>query len=140
MADITLSLVSEPGLAAVDSVAGDAATLRAIAERLAGTWASTGVPVDHEPAGQRAVRGRLHLEVRRPPPGVACGLGTVPCAAVGRAARPGQAVVRVSLAGRPGPFWTPDRTPPATYRIGTGFGEVKAKFIQPGEIIPEGDD
>ncbi|MET9759935.1 type II toxin-antitoxin system prevent-host-death family antitoxin [Streptomyces sp. NPDC006372] len=37
-------------------------------------------------------------------------------------------------------FWTPDRTPPATYRIGTGFGEVKAKFIQPGEIIPEGDD
>ncbi|WP_405594616.1 DnaB-like helicase C-terminal domain-containing protein [Streptomyces sp. NBC_01092] len=37
-------------------------------------------------------------------------------------------------------FWTPDGTPPATYRIGTGFGEVKAKFIQPGEIIPEGDD
>ncbi|MFG3323571.1 DnaB-like helicase C-terminal domain-containing protein [Streptomyces sp. NPDC048171] len=37
-------------------------------------------------------------------------------------------------------FWTPDDTPPTTYRIGTGFGEVKAKFIQPGEIIPEGDD
>ncbi|WP_369275939.1 DnaB-like helicase C-terminal domain-containing protein [Streptomyces sp. R11] len=37
-------------------------------------------------------------------------------------------------------FWTPDDTPPATYRIGTGFGEVKAKFIQPGDIIPEGDD
>ncbi|TLS45810.1 ATP-binding protein [Streptomyces montanus] len=37
-------------------------------------------------------------------------------------------------------FWTPAATPPATYRIGTGFGEVKAKFIQPGEIIPEGDD
>ncbi|WP_327591580.1 DnaB-like helicase C-terminal domain-containing protein [Streptomyces chartreusis] len=37
-------------------------------------------------------------------------------------------------------FWTPDGTPPGTYRIGTGFGEVKAKFIQPGEIIPEGDD
>ncbi|MFD5013756.1 DnaB-like helicase C-terminal domain-containing protein [Streptomyces chartreusis] len=37
-------------------------------------------------------------------------------------------------------FWTPDTTPPATYRIGTGFGEVKAKFIQPDEIIPEGDD
>ncbi|MFC5219563.1 DnaB-like helicase C-terminal domain-containing protein [Streptomyces coerulescens] len=37
-------------------------------------------------------------------------------------------------------FWTPDDTPPATYRIGTGFGEVKAKFIQPGEMIPEGDD
>lgn len=37
-------------------------------------------------------------------------------------------------------FWTPDHTPPSTYRIGTGFGEVKAKFIQPGEIIPEGDD
>ncbi len=37
-------------------------------------------------------------------------------------------------------FWTPDGTPPSTYRIGTGFGEVKAKFIQPGEIIPEGDD
>ncbi|MGW2892929.1 DnaB-like helicase C-terminal domain-containing protein [Streptomyces griseoruber] len=37
-------------------------------------------------------------------------------------------------------FWTPPGTPPATYRIGTGFGEVKAKFIQPGEIIPEGDD
>lgn len=37
-------------------------------------------------------------------------------------------------------FWTPDGVPPATYRIGTGFGEVKAKFIQPGEMIPEGDD
>ncbi|MGA5605129.1 DnaB-like helicase C-terminal domain-containing protein [Streptomyces griseoincarnatus] len=37
-------------------------------------------------------------------------------------------------------FWTPDGTPPSTYRIGTGFGEVKTKFIQPGEIIPEGDD
>ncbi|MEU0822796.1 type II toxin-antitoxin system prevent-host-death family antitoxin [Streptomyces mirabilis] len=37
-------------------------------------------------------------------------------------------------------FWTPDETPPATYRIGTGFGEVKAKFIQPGEFIPEGAD
>ncbi|MFF8847624.1 DnaB-like helicase C-terminal domain-containing protein [Streptomyces sp. NPDC015127] len=37
-------------------------------------------------------------------------------------------------------FWTPPSTPPATYRIGTGFGEVKAKFIQPGEMIPEGDD
>ncbi|WP_333738537.1 type II toxin-antitoxin system prevent-host-death family antitoxin [Streptomyces sp. IBSBF 2806] len=37
-------------------------------------------------------------------------------------------------------FWTPDRTAPATYRIGTGFGEVKAKFVQGGEIIPEGDD
>ncbi|MFI1769384.1 type II toxin-antitoxin system prevent-host-death family antitoxin [Streptomyces sp. NPDC020800] len=36
-------------------------------------------------------------------------------------------------------FWTPPGTPPATYRIGTGFGEVKAKFVQPGEIIPEGD-
>ncbi|MFJ9752624.1 DnaB-like helicase C-terminal domain-containing protein [Streptomyces chartreusis] len=37
-------------------------------------------------------------------------------------------------------FWTPDAIPPATYRIGTGFGEVKAKFIQPDETIPEGDD
>ncbi|MEU1036507.1 type II toxin-antitoxin system prevent-host-death family antitoxin [Streptomyces mirabilis] len=37
-------------------------------------------------------------------------------------------------------FWTPPGTSPATYRIGTGFGEVKAKFIQPGEMIPEGDD
>ncbi|MFD5814168.1 DnaB-like helicase C-terminal domain-containing protein [Streptomyces sp. NPDC127038] len=37
-------------------------------------------------------------------------------------------------------FWTPDETPPDTYRIGTGFGEVKAKFIQPGAFIPEGDD
>ncbi|MFI5825508.1 DnaB-like helicase C-terminal domain-containing protein [Streptomyces rishiriensis] len=37
-------------------------------------------------------------------------------------------------------FWTPDRTPPATYRIGTGFGEVKAKFIQSGTMVPEGDD
>ncbi|WP_328834715.1 DnaB-like helicase C-terminal domain-containing protein [Streptomyces europaeiscabiei] len=37
-------------------------------------------------------------------------------------------------------FWTPPGTPPATYKIGTGFGEVKAKYIQPGEIIPEGDD
>ncbi|MFG2481053.1 DnaB-like helicase C-terminal domain-containing protein [Streptomyces fagopyri] len=37
-------------------------------------------------------------------------------------------------------FWTPDQTPPETYRIGTGFGQVKAKFIQSGEFIPEGDD
>ncbi|MGX1266824.1 type II toxin-antitoxin system prevent-host-death family antitoxin [Streptomyces phaeoluteigriseus] len=37
-------------------------------------------------------------------------------------------------------FWAPDGTAPATYRIGTGFGEVKAKFVQPGEMIPEGDD
>ncbi|MFJ8941069.1 type II toxin-antitoxin system prevent-host-death family antitoxin [Streptomyces sp. NPDC102365] len=37
-------------------------------------------------------------------------------------------------------FWTPDGTAPATYRIGTGFGEVKAKFVQPGTMIPEGDD
>ncbi|MFD5271568.1 type II toxin-antitoxin system prevent-host-death family antitoxin [Streptomyces sp. NPDC058335] len=37
-------------------------------------------------------------------------------------------------------FWTPDETPPGTYRIGTGFGEVKATFIQPGTFIPEGDD
>ncbi|MDX2761019.1 hypothetical protein [Streptomyces europaeiscabiei] len=37
-------------------------------------------------------------------------------------------------------FWAPDGTAPATYRIGTGFGEVKAKFVKPGEIISEGDD
>ncbi|MFJ2021936.1 DnaB-like helicase C-terminal domain-containing protein [Streptomyces nodosus] len=37
-------------------------------------------------------------------------------------------------------FWAPDGTAPATYRIGTGFGEVKAKFVQPGAMIPEGDD
>ncbi|MFF2999495.1 DnaB-like helicase C-terminal domain-containing protein [Streptomyces sp. NPDC057950] len=37
-------------------------------------------------------------------------------------------------------FWVPDETAPDTYRIGTGFGEVKAKFIQPGTFIPEGDD
>lgn len=37
-------------------------------------------------------------------------------------------------------FWTPEDTPPATYRIGTGFGEVKAKFIERGQMIPEGDD
>ncbi|MFJ8637341.1 hypothetical protein [Streptomyces sp. NPDC093568] len=37
-------------------------------------------------------------------------------------------------------FWTPDRTAPDRYRIGTGFGEVKAKFIRPGEFIPEGED
>jgi DnaB helicase-like protein len=37
-------------------------------------------------------------------------------------------------------FWAPDGTAPSTYRIGTSFGEVKAKFVQPGEIIPEGDD
>ncbi|MGW6788530.1 DnaB-like helicase C-terminal domain-containing protein [Streptomyces chartreusis] len=37
-------------------------------------------------------------------------------------------------------FWTAPDTPPDTYRIGTGFGEVKAKFVQPGEFIPEGDD
>ncbi|MFM9632911.1 type II toxin-antitoxin system prevent-host-death family antitoxin [Streptomyces galilaeus] len=37
-------------------------------------------------------------------------------------------------------FWAPDGTAPPTYRIGTSFGEVKAKFVQPGEIIPEGDD
>ncbi|MFD3590016.1 hypothetical protein [Streptomyces sp. NPDC058683] len=37
-------------------------------------------------------------------------------------------------------FWTPPGTPPDTYRIGTGFGEVKAKYVLSGEIIPEGDD
>ncbi|WP_406368864.1 DnaB helicase C-terminal domain-containing protein [Streptomyces sp. NBC_00647] len=37
-------------------------------------------------------------------------------------------------------FWTPQDTPPGTYRIGTGFGEVKAKFIQRGEFVPEGED
>ncbi|MFG3517662.1 DnaB-like helicase C-terminal domain-containing protein [Streptomyces bobili] len=37
-------------------------------------------------------------------------------------------------------FWAPDGTAPSTYRIGTGFGEVKAKFVQAGEMIPEGDD
>jgi hypothetical protein len=37
-------------------------------------------------------------------------------------------------------FWTPPGTPPDTYRIGTGFGEVKAKYIPRGEFIPEGDD
>jgi len=37
-------------------------------------------------------------------------------------------------------FWTPPATPPDTYRIGTGFGEVKAKFIERGQMIPEGDD
>ncbi|MET8211994.1 DnaB-like helicase C-terminal domain-containing protein [Streptomyces sp. NPDC005373] len=37
-------------------------------------------------------------------------------------------------------FWTPDGTAPGTYKVGTGFGEVKAKFVQPGQIIPEGDD
>ncbi|MFJ4689650.1 DnaB-like helicase C-terminal domain-containing protein [Streptomyces sp. NPDC088789] len=36
-------------------------------------------------------------------------------------------------------FWT-DGTAPSTYRIGTGFGEVKAKVVQAGEMIPEGDD
>lgn len=37
-------------------------------------------------------------------------------------------------------FWTPPGTPPSTYRIGTGFGEVKRKFVQSGETILEGDD
>ncbi|MGQ4434198.1 hypothetical protein [Streptomyces sp. SAS_260] len=37
-------------------------------------------------------------------------------------------------------FWVPDETAPDTYQVGTGFGEVKAKFIQPGTFIPEGDD
>ncbi|WRZ87766.1 DnaB helicase C-terminal domain-containing protein [Streptomyces sp. NBC_01007] len=37
-------------------------------------------------------------------------------------------------------FWTPKDTPPGTYRIGTGFGEVKANFIPRGQFIPEGDD
>ncbi|MEU6277075.1 type II toxin-antitoxin system prevent-host-death family antitoxin [Streptomyces populi] len=37
-------------------------------------------------------------------------------------------------------FWVPGQMPPDTYRIGTGFGEVKAKFLQRGEFIPEGDD
>ncbi|MFJ9711620.1 DnaB-like helicase C-terminal domain-containing protein [Streptomyces sp. NPDC101234] len=37
-------------------------------------------------------------------------------------------------------FWTPPEEPPSTYRIGTGFGEVKRKFINSGEIILEGDD
>ncbi|MET9083272.1 hypothetical protein ABZX77_15490, partial [Streptomyces sp. NPDC004237] len=29
--------------------------------------------------------------------------------------------------------WVPEATAPATYRVGIGFGEVKAKFVQPGE-------
>lgn len=37
-------------------------------------------------------------------------------------------------------FWTPPGTPPSTYRIGTGFGEVKRKFVQAGQTILEGDD
>ncbi|GHB11716.1 hypothetical protein GCM10010330_77260 [Streptomyces tendae] len=37
-------------------------------------------------------------------------------------------------------FWTPPGTPPSTYRIGTGFGEVKRKFVRAGETILEGDD
>jgi prevent-host-death family protein len=37
-------------------------------------------------------------------------------------------------------FWTPPGTPPSTYRIGTGFGEVKRRFVQAGETILEGDD
>ncbi|BBC28854.1 Replicative DNA helicase [Streptomyces graminofaciens] len=37
-------------------------------------------------------------------------------------------------------FWTPPGTPPSTYRIGTGFGEVKRTFVQSGETILEGDD
>lgn len=37
-------------------------------------------------------------------------------------------------------FWTPPGTPPSAYRIGTGFGEVKRKFVQAGETILEGDD
>ncbi|MEU3092674.1 DnaB-like helicase C-terminal domain-containing protein [Streptomyces massasporeus] len=37
-------------------------------------------------------------------------------------------------------FWTPPGTPPSTYRIGTGFGEVKRKFVQSGDTILEGDD
>ncbi|SNX88793.1 DnaB helicase-like protein [Streptomyces sp. TLI_55] len=37
-------------------------------------------------------------------------------------------------------FWTPPNTPPSTYRIGTGFGEVKSKFVKAGETILEGDD
>ncbi|MFG2463752.1 type II toxin-antitoxin system prevent-host-death family antitoxin [Streptomyces sp. NPDC048523] len=37
-------------------------------------------------------------------------------------------------------FWTPPGTPPSTYRIGTGFGEVKSKFVKAGETILEGDD
>lgn len=37
-------------------------------------------------------------------------------------------------------FFTPDATPPTPYRVGTGFGEVKAKFLGRGETIPEGED
>ncbi|MEV6757000.1 DnaB-like helicase C-terminal domain-containing protein [Streptomyces sp. NPDC051214] len=37
-------------------------------------------------------------------------------------------------------FFMPDATPPAPYRVGTGFGEVKVKFVRRGEIIPEGED
>ncbi|MGW0908770.1 DnaB-like helicase C-terminal domain-containing protein [Streptomyces sp. NPDC002853] len=37
-------------------------------------------------------------------------------------------------------FFTPDATPPTPYRVGAGFGEVKAKFVPRGEFIPEGED
>lgn len=58
MGDINAGLVSEPGLAVVEIVAGDEATLQAIAGQLAGAWASTGVPVDVQTVGDSAVRER----------------------------------------------------------------------------------
>ncbi|MGW7201025.1 DUF6207 family protein [Streptomyces chryseus] len=61
--------VSEPGLAVVEILAGDMATLEAIAERLSGAWASSGSPVIVGMRGQGAVCGRVHLDVRLPPPG-----------------------------------------------------------------------
>ncbi|MDX3166007.1 DUF6207 family protein [Streptomyces scabiei] len=69
MGDINAGLVSEPGLAVVEIVAGDEATLQTIAAHLAGTWASTGTPVDHQTTEDGVLRGRLHLNLQLPPPG-----------------------------------------------------------------------
>ncbi|MGY1496744.1 DUF6207 family protein [Streptomyces sp. QTS52] len=71
MGDIITGLVSEPGLAVVEIVAGDEATLQTIAVHLAGSWASTGTPVDYRTTEDGVVSGRLQLNLQLPP------LGTV---------------------------------------------------------------
>ncbi|MFF3731017.1 DUF6207 family protein [Streptomyces sp. NPDC002476] len=64
--------LSRPGTGYVEIVAHDEPTVRQIAEQLAGTWASSGVPVvrqaTHVP-GQAAYTARLYLDTSLPAPG-----------------------------------------------------------------------
>ncbi|WP_198422542.1 DUF6207 family protein [Streptomyces sp. QHH-9511] len=72
MGDISTAHLSEPGLAVVEIVAQDEATVREVVERLTGSWASSGVPAVREGGkvpGQRTFTGRVYVDIRMPAPG-----------------------------------------------------------------------